>query len=346
MLEIVRAQVAYEAHTVLYGVSLRVAAGEILALLGPSGCGKTTLLRAVAGLEPLVAGEIYVNGEPMTHQPPHRRGLGLMFQDYALFPHMDVRHNVAFGLRMQGVSRRERLSRADDLLQRVGLPGFGGRDTAALSGGEKQRVALARSLAPQPRLLMLDEPLGSLDAALKDRLMLDLRRIIRETGLTAVYVTHDQNEALAIADRIAVMNNGRIEATGTPEDLYRQPTTPFVARFLGLGNVVAVLDARQGHIKTPLGALAGTVPTGTSHILLHPDGLHLIADDGAPGITAEVGERIFAGGRYRYRLLACDDTRLTVYVTADRIQFDTGASVRVQVNPDYIVPLTEAVDTE
>jgi thiamine transport system ATP-binding protein len=219
--------------TALDGVSLSVAAGEVLAVVGPSGCGKSTLLRAIAGLEPLSGGRIRMDGRDLAGVPTHQRDLGLMFQDHALFPHLTVAENIGFGLEMRGASTQ----RVPELLDLVGLAGYGHRAIDALSGGEAQRVALARAVAPSPGLLMLDEPLGSLDRVLREQLTGDLRRLINELGLTALQVTHDQAEAFALADRMVVLRAGRIEQIGTPEDLWQQPASVFVAEFLGHRNL-------------------------------------------------------------------------------------------------------------
>lgn len=219
------------------GVSFGVDAGEIYVLLGPSGCGKTTILRMIAGLERPDNGDILIGGRSVLHLPPERRNVGLLFQSYALFPHMDVLGNVAYGLRFRGVPRRERLKRAKELLEFVGLSGLERRRPHELSHGQKQRVALARALAPSPDVLLLDEPLSALDAALRVELRWELRRILKERGITSVYVTHDQEEALSLADRLAVMREGRIEREGRPEEVYLSPGTPFVASFLGKANL-------------------------------------------------------------------------------------------------------------
>jgi len=229
---------SFEGTPVIRDISFRLKKGSILCLLGPSGCGKTTLLRIIAGLETSDAGRVLCEGQDLKGMPIHHRRFGLMFQDFALFPHKDVLGNVAFGLRMQGLPSEQIQVRVTEMLELVGLVGFGRRDVNELSGGEQQRVALARSLAPNPRLLMLDEPLGSLDRALRERLMNELRAILKSVGVTAIYVTHDQQEAFAIADRIIVMDRGRKVQEDTPEGLYRHPATPFVARFLGMTNLL------------------------------------------------------------------------------------------------------------
>jgi thiamine transport system ATP-binding protein len=220
---------------VLDGVDLGVEQGETVALLGPSGSGKSTLLRAVAGLEPLETGRISFAGADLTGVPPHRRGFGLMFQDGALFPHRDVRGNVEFGLRMAGMRAAEREARVDEVLALVGLTGLGERRVSKLSGGEQQRVALARTLAPRPRLIMLDEPLGSLDRLLHDRLVDDLRALLRAANLPAVVVTHDHDEARALAERVALVRDGRVVQQGTLSELASAPRDDWVATFLGLG---------------------------------------------------------------------------------------------------------------
>ncbi len=220
------------------GVSFDVDPGEVMALLGPSGCGKSTVLAVIAGLEQADAGGISWDGKSLREVPPHERGFGLMFQDYALFPHMNVFGNIVYGLRMRGWPEDRLRKRVGDMLELVGLPGFDKRDVNTLSGGEQQRVALARSLAPEPRLLMLDEPLGSLDRNLRERLVSDLRQILKRMHQTAIYVTHDQEEAFALADRVAVMNAGRLEQLDAPQMIYARPASPFVARFLGMTNLL------------------------------------------------------------------------------------------------------------
>jgi len=233
MLQLAGVSVAYDGFTAVDAVDLQVADGEILCILGPSGSGKSSLLRAIAGLEPGADGIVAWNGDDQTRVPAHRRGFGLMFQDHALFPHRDVQGNVAFGLRMQRLGKDEIAKRARDALALVGLEGFEHRRIRELSGGEQQRVALARALAAEPRLLMLDEPLGALDHALRERLVTELRSLFVRLGLTTLFVTHDHDEAFALADQLVVMHAGRIEQSGRPAEVWQQPANPFVARFLG-----------------------------------------------------------------------------------------------------------------
>ncbi len=243
MLRIEDLTVAYDGFTAVDGVDLDVADGEIVCILGPSGSGKSSLLRAIAGLEPDARGTVAWDGEDLAPVPPHRRGFGLMFQDHALFPHRDVQGNVAFGLRMQRLPRSEIETRTADALALVGLAGFERRRIRELSGGEQQRVALARALAAEPRLLMLDEPLGALDRALRERLVAELRSLFVRLHLTTLFVTHDHDEAFALADRLVVMHAGRIEQVGTPTEVWQRPTNPFVARFLGWNVTRAFSDA-------------------------------------------------------------------------------------------------------
>ena len=337
MLELDNITVSYDRDTVLHQISLDVPQGEILCLLGPSGCGKTTLLRTIAGLIASDQGSIRFDGVELQSVPVHERDFGFMFQDFALFPHMNVADNVGFGLKMRGGPDRQ--ARVKAALQLVGLDDFEYRDVAQLSGGEKQRVALARSLAPQPRLLMLDEPLGSLDAALRNYLAIGLRQIIKSIGLTALYVTHDQQEAFAIADRIAILNAGRIEQMGTPEAIYQRPATRFAARFLDLDNIVSVQHYDNADAITELGRFP--VPYNVGEILLHPLGIQL-ANGGSPSpiITANVERRIFLGDAYR--LLVQHNSGITLEFKVSALESrlpNPGDSVRLSVDPAMIVPL-------
>lgn len=252
LLSLEGATVRFGGRPVLDAVDLGVAEHEIVCVLGPSGSGKSTLLRAVAGLQPLDAGRVLLDGGDQAGVPAHKRGVGLMFQDHQLFPQRDVAGNVAFGLRMHGASKRQQEDRVGELLDLVGLPGAARRAVAGLSGGEQQRVALARALAPQPRLLMLDEPLGQLDRSLRERLVVELRELFGTLGTTVLAVTHDQGEAFALADRVVVMRDGRIAQSGTPLEVWQHPADEFVARFLGFDNVVEATVA--GRPPTPPGA--------------------------------------------------------------------------------------------
>lgn len=300
---------SFAATQVLHDVSFHVKEGEIVCLLGPSGCGKTTLLRIIAGLETAGSGHVRFDGRPLDDVPVHHRGFGLMFQDYALFPHKDVAANIAFGLRVQAMPRQQVEDRLAEMLALVGLAGYERRRVYDLSGGEQQRVALARSLAPGPRLLMLDEPLGSLDRALREELMNELRAILKRVGVTAIYVTHDQQEAFAVADRVIIMDRGRIVQQGTPQAVYRCPASPWVARFLGLVNLipahVAGLDPPK--VDTPLGQFplqrAETLAIGQKvTVLIRPEAARLAADcpDEDPLLVeGTVRQCSFRGGQTR-----------------------------------------------
>jgi ABC-type Fe3+/spermidine/putrescine transport system ATPase subunit len=335
MLSIRRLTKAFENVLVLSGVDLEVEPGEILCILGPSGCGKTTLLRAIAGLEEVDAGEVLLEGVSIANVPVHERAFGLMFQDFALFPHMNVAENIVFGLRMRGLLGQEQQRRLQDVLRLVGLAGFERRDVSQLSGGERQRVALARSLAPNPRLLMLDEPLGSLDATLRERLVTELRAIIRDSRLTSIYVTHDHQEAFAIADRVAIMNAGRIEQVDTPEGVYLHPQSTFVARFLGLNNIVPIIGHDGTRLRTPLGEF--TVSGRPDAILLHPHGIEIVSDGKADAIRGIVEQRAFQGENYRLVIMCNDDIRLSLVVDDQAPMI--GERVSLRISPEMVLPL-------
>lgn len=312
MLRVADLTVSYDGTVAVTGVDLEIADGEIVCILGPSGSGKSSLLRAVAGLEPEVRGRISWDGEDLARVPAHRRGFGLMFQDHALFPHRDVQGNVAFGLRMQRLPRNEIEAKTRDALGLVGLSGFERRRVRELSGGEQQRVALARALAAAPRLLMLDEPLGALDRALRERLVAELRALFVRMGMTTLFVTHDHDEAFALADRLVVMHAGRIEQVGRPVDVWERPANAFVARFLGW-NVTSTFSGGPAAVRpdavrvvaagTP-GSVPGTVVARTfrrDHYLLgvRLDGLDQLDGDAVEaevavgsGSVADVGEQV------------------------------------------------------
>ncbi len=312
MLQLRNVTKSYDGTTpVLRGIDLDVAAGEIVCLLGPSGCGKTTLLRVIAGLEQAEQGKILLDGEALARLPVHRRNFGFMFQDFALFPHQSVEENIGFGLQMAGASAAQIRQRVDEMLRLVNLDGYAKRSIFALSGGERQRVALARSLAPNPRLLMLDEPLGSLDRALREELMNELRQILKQVGVTALYVTHDQEEAYAVADRLVVMNRGRIEQIGPPAALYQQPATEFVARFLGFHNLLPAQPTANATIQTPIGSFAlAAPPKAGAHaqiLLIRPQAARELRQSAAPGLNQVSGQLTtitFRGDHYRLGLTA------------------------------------------
>ena len=269
MLKVENIKVSFDGIQVLDECALEVGEGEIVVLLGPSGCGKSTLLRTVAGLENLETGKILWNEEDMTIVPPHKRGFGLMFQNHALFPHRNVEENIDFGLQILQLNRTERQERVKDLLKMVGLEEFEKREIGGLSGGEAQRVALARSLAPKPRLLMLDEPMASLDRALRDRLLIDISNLLRGLNQAAIYVTHDHDEAFSIADRIAIMHEGRIERIGTPSEVWLDPGSKTAAQCIGHENFI-ILDSSGNCALGKLGSGPGTV-------LIREDGISVVS---------------------------------------------------------------------
>ncbi len=291
----------YDGAPALDRVSLGLAEKDILAVLGPSGCGKTTFLRVTAGLEQPDEGRVLCLGEDLAGTPPHKRGFGMVFQDYGLFPHLDVAGNVAFGLRDGRTPRAARAGRVREMLRLVRLEEFGRRRVGELSGGEQQRVALARSLAPSPRLLMLDEPLAALDATLRRQLLVELARIIRAVGVTAIYVTHDREEALSVSDRAAVMRAGRVVQAGTPRELVETPADSFVASFLELGAVLEAVPARRNgkaFLSTAVGLLpsagvdtAGAAPGPGARLLVRPRALSFTARPGLPRVRARVLSR-------------------------------------------------------
>jgi ABC-type Fe3+/spermidine/putrescine transport system ATPase subunit len=302
---------------VLNGIDLTVTAGKITALLGPSGGGKSTLLRIIAGLEQADGGEVRLDGNVIDQVPAHRRGFGMVFQDYALFPHLNVRDNIEFGLRMQSLAAAARRRRSDELLELVGLTALADRSIAALSGGERQRVALARALAPQPRLLMLDEPLAALDRELRERLQEELAQILRNVGITALYVTHDQREACMLADQIALLNAGRVAQFGRPAELFTRPASLWVCQFLGMTNQLAGTVTAADAVETALGRLptthAGGLPPGTAVTLVIPPDAAQVADD---GFALRVLRRNSLGRLERLELGGSDGTLLRVELPA------------------------------
>jgi spermidine/putrescine ABC transporter ATP-binding subunit len=321
----------YGATLALDGVSLSVAPGEFFTLLGPSGCGKTTTLRSVAGFVKPDAGEVAIDGATVTGIPPHRRRVGMVFQHYALFPHRTVAQNVGFGLRMQRVGRAEIASRVADALALVQLPSYGARYPGQLSGGEQQRVALARALVTRPAVLLLDEPLGALDKKLRDHMKIELKRLQREVGITTIYVTHDQEEALTMSDRIAVMHRGRVEQVAPPRGLYESPATPFVASFIGNINLLSGRAAGANTVACGTATLAasGAAPPGTAvSLALRPERIRLdppaALDTVLPMTVAHV---VYQGETVRYILRAEGGLELQA-VELGEVRFAAGARVR------------------
>jgi thiamine transport system ATP-binding protein len=333
MLDVEGARVSFGGHAALDGVDLRVGPGETLAVLGPSGCGKSTLLRAIAGLQPLDVGTFRWNGDDITTIPAHQRRFGLMFQEYALFPHRDVVGNVDFGLRMQGLDRARRAARVAEVLDLVGLGDAATRKVANLSGGEQQRVALARALAVQPRLIMLDEPLAALDRALRDRLLDEITALLAREHLPAIYVTHDQDEAFAIATEIAVMRAGRIIQRGTPADVWTRPADAWTAEFLGFGPAFAC-EARRGVIVGPWGEHHhAEIRDGGVSLLVRPDALHL-SDAGE--IRGAVARTTFAGARVAIAIEPESGPEFVVHVASGDVP-RPGSAVRVAVEPSAVL---------
>lgn len=362
MLEVVHVAKAYPELPVLKEASFVAHEGEIVCLLGPSGCGKTTLLRIVAGLEAPDAGRVRFAGQDMAQVPAHRRNFGFMFQEYALFPHQDVASNVAFGLRMQRRPRAEIARRVQEVLALVALEGYERRRVIELSGGEQQRVALARSLAPGPRLLMLDEPLGALDRALREQLMNELRTILKRVGVTALYVTHDQEEAFALADRILIMRarpeageGGWIEQDGAPAHVYRYPATPYVAQFLGFKNLLpgvtrTVNTGASALVETALGLLEvrdlvqRPAPGAHVTVLIRPEAADVRrAGTRGPNIVPGcLDEASFRGSYYLIRTTHAGDVRLTCEASAAETELPAaGAELALWFDPTAITLLAE-----
>ncbi len=317
----------YGGQAVLDGLSLHVPEGRVTCLLGPSGCGKTTLLRIAAGLERPWSGRVLLGGREVdgaaTHVPPERRNVGFLFQDFALFPHLDVLDNVAFGIRSG--TRADRRVRARELLGRLGIGEKAAVHPHLLSGGQQQRVALARALAPDPAVLLLDEPFSGLDTVLRRGVYEELRALLGQTGVTAVVVTHDPVEAMILGHRVVLMNQGRIEQQGTPEDLYQRPSSPFVMRFLGEANSLpAHRDGSEA--VTPLGRYAAPAGDGPLQALVRPE---RVAVSPSGGRAARVVSSVFLGRAVRLHL-DLDGTRLTAEVPADR-PYAEGESVSVRV---------------
>jgi ABC-type Fe3+/spermidine/putrescine transport system ATPase subunit len=349
MLELHQIDKAYEGQPLLNKISFQVNPGETVCLLGPSGSGKSTLLRIIAGLELPDAGQVLWDGRDLAETPPHRRGFGLMFQDYALFPHRNVAQNVAFGLRMQGLPREEIEPRVSQALERVNMQAFGQRKVTDLSGGEQQRVALARALAPSPRLLMLDEPMGALDRSLREQLSLELRGILHATRIPAIYVTHDQEEAFSIADRLVLLHAGQVAQQGAPADVYAAPASLWVARFFGMGSLLEgqVLKAAPFQVSTLVGIFQPHCQHGSQHspgervtlLVRHRPVEAGLEGEEAPGVNhleGVVEDAVFDGKEFRVGLQAANGTRLFFYLPAP---LSPGKKVSIHLKPEALLCL-------
>jgi putative spermidine/putrescine transport system ATP-binding protein len=308
----------------LAGIDLDIASGEFVSFLGPSGCGKTTALRLIAGFDRPTAGKILIEGKDITGVPPNRRDIGMVFQAYSLFPNMTAAKNVEFGLRVRRTGGADRRARALELLDLVGLADAADRYPHQLSGGMQQRVALARALAIEPRLLLLDEPLSALDAKVRVQLREEIRRIQTRLGITTIYVTHDQEEALSISDRVAVLSKGRIEQIGSPAEIYGAPATPFVAEFVGTMNRLetSVVDGERGVVDyggshVQVDAARGQASGSRALLLVRPETVELTAAGGGTGLEGEVVSHTFLGSVTRLRVLA-GPAEWTADVSADR----------------------------
>jgi iron(III) transport system ATP-binding protein len=335
----------FGARSAVNGLSLRLQKGSIGCLLGPSGCGKTTALRCIAGFEPVDEGVIRAHGRELAsrtfHAPPETRQIGMVFQDYALFPHLTVLDNVAFGLHRLERGRRRR--RAEEVLETVGLTEYRDHYPHQLSGGQQQRVALARALAPEPQIVLLDEPFSSLDVELRERLSVEVRSVLKALNTTALLVTHDQQEAFAVADVVGVMQNGRLEQWDTPYQLYHRPATRFVADFIGQGVFIPGEVVGAGSVRTELGVVRangnGEWKTGSQvDLLLRPD--DVIHDDASP-LRAEVCQRAFRGAEFLYTLKLPSGMQLLSLVPSHH-DHAVGERIGIRIEPDHVVAFARA----
>jgi putative spermidine/putrescine transport system ATP-binding protein len=336
----------YGSVVALDGLDLDIPGGEFIALLGPSGCGKTTALRAIAGFDRPDGGRVLLDGRDITDVPANKRDMGMVFQAYSLFPNLTVAENVAFGLRVRRRAKAERSGRAGELLELVGLADRGGRYPHQLSGGQQQRVALARALAVAPQVLLLDEPLSALDAQVRVQLREEIRRIQLELGITTVFVTHDQAEALSVADRVGVMRAGRLEQIASPDELYERPATAFVAEFVGTMNRIParLADGQVEVLGTRRPVTGGTVPAGPVVALVRPESLLVEADDAGAG---RVLTRTFSGASTRLAIVLPDGVEVRVDVaSAASGHLGPGAAVTVRPaeRPVLVAPEEPAQD--
>jgi len=335
ILSVVRITKSFGELKALDDITFEVMQGEIVALLGPSGCGKSTLLAIIAGLESPDQGDVLWDGGSLAKTPPHLRGFGLMFQDFALFPHMNVYANIAFGLQMSRTKPNDIDQRVMEMLALVGLPNASQRDVNTLSGGEQQRVALARALAPHPQLLMLDEPLGSLDRNLRERLVAELKTILHNMKQTAIYVTHDQQEAFVIADRIIMMDSGQVEQIGSPQELYKNPSSQFVARFLGMTNLFPAKISEQAGVPMVISKLGNfnlkTSQRGELMMLVRPDLAHL--DDRGPWVLHGIFTGTSFRGSQQILMLTINGDILTFEFPSSVSLPSAGSQITVSLDP-------------
>ena len=331
----------YGATVALEDFSLEVGAGEFLTLLGPSGSGKTTALNALAGFIEMSSGHIAIDGVSISDLPTEKRNIGMVFQNYSLFPHLDVLDNIAFPLRMRGVPRRAARERAQGALDLVRLPEYGRRMPHQLSGGQKQRIAFARAIVFEPRVLLMDEPLGALDLKLREAMQLEIKQFQRQIGCTVIYVTHDQGEALTLSDRIVVMDKGRVLQVGTPKEIYDEPRARFVAEFIGVNNVLPVTVSGGTAVLDGVGPIAAAVPAGARWAALRPEILRATPGEGE--IAGTITDVIFLGDVVRYSA-RCD--RGAALLFAQRREpgggaHAVGARVAFAIDPSDVVFLTE-----
>lgn len=339
----------FEETDVLKGISLSVAQGEFITLLGPSGCGKTTTLRIIAGLETPDSGCVILEGKDVTNTEPNRRNVNTVFQNYALFPHMTVAANIGYGLKLRKVPKAEIAKSVEEALALVQLTGYGKRMPSELSGGQRQRVAIARAVVNRPRVLLLDEPLGALDLQLRRQMQIELKTLQKRLGITFIYITHDQEEALNMSDRIAVMKEGRFEQIGTPSDVYDRPRTSYVARFVGTANILSgtVKEVRDGVLL--LSACGGCAPVQTmGHhfsegdpvtIAVRSEQIEFTRDPAACGIAATVKEKSFAGGMLRIALALSDGTEMVASRHGIDIGVNPGDQVTITWPAEHAVPV-------